>query len=74
MKSHAEAVVCFERAFAQGAEDLTAARHLADSYRQLRELGRSETWFATIVASPEAGKADYRWAQQQAANGAPVGA
>lgn len=56
--SFAQAINWYERAFEAGAQDLGAARRLADSYRRVRDLGSSEKWYSIIVGAEEADSTD----------------
>ncbi len=68
--SFAEAIAQYELAFEKGADDLGAARRLADSYRRVREVGKSERWYALIVDAPEATPEDlYNYADALRSNG-----
>ncbi len=66
----AQAITAYERAFELGADDLGAARRLADSYRRVRDLGSSEKWYALIVGAETADPSDlYNYADALRVNG-----
>ena len=68
--SFAQAIKAYERAFELGADDLGAARRLADSYRRVRDLGSSEKWYALIVGAEKADATDlYNYADALRVNG-----
>ncbi|HEY0977781.1 MAG TPA: OmpA family protein [Flavobacteriales bacterium] len=67
----AEAIDTYERAFAAGAQDLEAARRLASSYRNVRDLASSRKWYELIVNGPDAEPRDlYDYADALRASGA----
>lgn len=68
--SFAKAITLYERAFELGAEDIDAARRLADSYRRVRDLGSSEQWYALILGADRSNSTDlFNYADALRANG-----